>query len=79
MRYEGLGWDPKGTATVNRSRAGLDASGKVIGSHFAGPTWKLTDGGQVQASGGCAGRAYNHIDRPTRHHHCRSTRRCRRF
>jgi len=26
----------------------LDASGKVIGSHFAGPTWKLTDGGQVQ-------------------------------
>lgn len=26
----------------------LDASGKVIGTHFAGPTWKLTDGGQVQ-------------------------------
>jgi hypothetical protein len=26
----------------------LDASGKVIGSHFAGPTWKLDDGGQVQ-------------------------------
>jgi hypothetical protein len=26
----------------------LDASGKVIGSHFAGPTWKLTDGGEVQ-------------------------------
>lgn len=30
MRYEQLGWDPKGTASVNRSRAGLDASGKVI-------------------------------------------------
>jgi hypothetical protein len=26
----------------------LDDSGKVIGSHFAGPTWKLADGGQVQ-------------------------------
>lgn len=26
----------------------MDASGKVIGSHFAGPTWKLDDGGQVQ-------------------------------
>src|SRR6185503_12785656 len=30
MRYEGLAWDPKGTASVNRSRAGLDASGKVV-------------------------------------------------
>jgi len=30
MRDEGLAWDPKGTASVNRSRAGLDASGKVI-------------------------------------------------
>jgi CO/xanthine dehydrogenase Mo-binding subunit len=30
MRHEGIGWDPKGTASVNRSRAGLDASGKVI-------------------------------------------------
>src|SRR5581483_7540640 len=30
MRHEGLAWDPKGTASVNRSRAGLDASGKVI-------------------------------------------------
>ncbi|MGD0733162.1 MAG: DUF3455 domain-containing protein, partial [Terracidiphilus sp.] len=26
----------------------LDASGKVIGRHFAGPTWKLEDGSQVQ-------------------------------
>jgi hypothetical protein len=26
----------------------LDAGGKVIGAHFAGPTWKLNDGGQVQ-------------------------------
>ena len=26
----------------------LDASGKVIGIHFAGPTWKLSDGGEVK-------------------------------
>jgi hypothetical protein len=26
----------------------LDAAGKTIGSHFVGPTWKLTDGSQVQ-------------------------------
>ena len=26
----------------------LDANEKVIGTHFAGPTWKLDDGGMVQ-------------------------------
>jgi len=26
----------------------LDASGKPIGNHFAGPTWELNDGSQVQ-------------------------------
>ena len=30
MRYEALAWDPKGTASVNRSRAGLDAGGKMV-------------------------------------------------
>jgi len=30
MRHEGIAWDPKGTASVNRSRVGLDAAGKVI-------------------------------------------------
>ena len=30
MRHEGLAWDPKGTASINRSRAGLDANGRVI-------------------------------------------------
>lgn len=25
----------------------LDANGRVIGSHFAGPTWRLTDGSEV--------------------------------
>jgi CO/xanthine dehydrogenase Mo-binding subunit len=29
-RHEGIAWDPKGTASVNRSRAGLDATGRVI-------------------------------------------------
>jgi hypothetical protein len=26
----------------------LNASGTVVGSHFAGPSWKLLDGGEVQ-------------------------------
>lgn len=26
----------------------LDASGKELGTHFAGPTWKLADGSMVQ-------------------------------
>jgi nicotinate dehydrogenase subunit B len=30
MREQALGWDPKGTAAVNRVRAGIDANGKVI-------------------------------------------------
>jgi nicotinate dehydrogenase subunit B len=30
MRHEGIAWDPKGTASVNRSKVGLDASGKII-------------------------------------------------
>jgi CO/xanthine dehydrogenase Mo-binding subunit len=30
MRHEALAWDPKGTASINRTRAGLDANGKVI-------------------------------------------------
>jgi nicotinate dehydrogenase subunit B len=30
MRHEAIAWDPKGTASVNRNRAGIDASGKVI-------------------------------------------------
>jgi hypothetical protein len=28
----------------------LDADGRQIGTHFAGPTWKLTDGSQVQGT-----------------------------
>lgn len=28
----------------------LDSSGKEIGSHFAGPAWKLSDGSQVQGA-----------------------------
>lgn len=28
----------------------LDASGKAIGKHFAGPTWELTDGSTVQGA-----------------------------
>jgi hypothetical protein len=28
----------------------LDADGRQIGTHFAGPTWKLNDGSQVQGT-----------------------------
>jgi len=36
----------------------MDRSGKVIGSHFAGPTWKLKDGSEV------TGKAAAHADSP---------------
>ena len=35
-----------------------DQKGKVIGSHFAGPTWKLDDGSEV------TGKAAAHVDSP---------------
>jgi hypothetical protein len=35
-----------------------DHSGKVIGHHFAGPTWKLNDGSEV------TGKAAAHVDSP---------------
>jgi len=35
-----------------------DEEGKVIGSHFAGPTWKLKDGSEV------TGKAAAHVDSP---------------
>ena len=34
MRDEGLAWDPKGTAAVNRLRAGIDANGEVIAYEY---------------------------------------------
>jgi CO/xanthine dehydrogenase Mo-binding subunit len=43
MRHEGLAWDPKGTASVNRSRAGLDASGKVIAYENISKAFSRTD------------------------------------
>ena len=41
--HEQLGWDPKGTASVNRSRAGLDASGKVIAYENISKAFSRTD------------------------------------
>jgi len=35
-----------------------DQEGKIVGSHFAGPTWKLKDGSEV------AGKAAAHVDSP---------------
>ena len=43
MRHEGLAWDPKGTASVNRSRAGLDASGQVIAYENISKAFSRTD------------------------------------
>ncbi len=43
MRHEGLGWDPKGTAAVNRGRAGLDAAGKVIAYDYMSKAFSRTD------------------------------------
>jgi CO/xanthine dehydrogenase Mo-binding subunit len=34
MRHEGIAWDPKGTASVNRAKVGLDADGTVIAYEF---------------------------------------------
>ena len=34
MRADGTAWDPKGTATVHRARAALDATGKVIAYEY---------------------------------------------
>ncbi len=43
IAHDGFKW------TLNGPDAKLlDATGKVIGTHFAGPTWKLLDGSQVQ-------------------------------
>jgi nicotinate dehydrogenase subunit B len=43
MRHEGLAWDPKGTAAVNRGRAGLDAAGKVIAYEYISKAFSRTD------------------------------------
>ena len=57
MRHEGLAWDPKGTASVNRSRAGLDASGKVIAYENISKAFSRTDIAPQRRQGRrCAGR-----------------------
>ena len=54
------GTDGKFTWTLKAPDAELtDRNGKVIGSHFAGPTWKLKDGSEV------TGKALAHVDSPT--------------
>ena len=53
------GADGKSAWTLKAPDADLkDEKGKVIGSHFAGPTWKLTDGSEV------TGKAAAHVDSP---------------
>jgi CO/xanthine dehydrogenase Mo-binding subunit len=43
MRHEGLAWDPKGTASVNRSKVGLDASGTIIAYENISKAFSRTD------------------------------------
>jgi nicotinate dehydrogenase subunit B len=43
MRHEGTGWDPKGTAAVNRGRVGIDADGKVIAYEYISKAFSRTD------------------------------------
>jgi hypothetical protein len=51
------GTDGKFAWTLKAPDAQLkDRKGKLVGSHFAGPTWKLNDGSQV------TGKAVAHVD-----------------
>jgi nicotinate dehydrogenase subunit B len=43
MRHEGIAWDPKGTASVSRNRAGIDADGKVIAYESIGKAFSRLD------------------------------------
>jgi hypothetical protein len=53
------GADGKFAWTLKAPDAALkDEKGQVIGSHFAGPTWKLNDGSEV------IGKAAAHVDSP---------------
>jgi CO/xanthine dehydrogenase Mo-binding subunit len=42
-RAEALAWDPKGTATINRSRVGLDASGKIVAYENISKAFSMED------------------------------------
>lgn len=53
------GADGKFVWTLKAPEAELkDGNGKVIGSHFAGPKWKLNDGSEI------TGKASAHVDSP---------------
>jgi nicotinate dehydrogenase subunit B len=43
MRHEAIAWDPKGTASVSRNRAGIDAAGKVIAYENIGKAFSRLD------------------------------------
>jgi CO/xanthine dehydrogenase Mo-binding subunit len=43
MRHEAIAWDPKGTASVSRNRAGIDADGKVIAYENIGKAFSRLD------------------------------------
>jgi CO/xanthine dehydrogenase Mo-binding subunit len=43
MRHEGIAWDPKGTASVSRNRAGVDENGKVVAYESIGKAFSRLD------------------------------------
>jgi CO/xanthine dehydrogenase Mo-binding subunit len=43
MRHEAIAWDPKGTASVSRNRAGIDDNGKVIAYENIGKAFSRLD------------------------------------
>jgi nicotinate dehydrogenase subunit B len=43
MRHESLAWDPKGTALVNRSRIGLDDTGKIVAYENISKAFSMED------------------------------------
>ena len=43
MRHESLAWDPKGTASVSRNRAGLDTAGNIIAYENVTKSFSMED------------------------------------
>jgi nicotinate dehydrogenase subunit B len=52
MRHEGIGWDPKGTAAVNRGRVGIDANGKVIAYEYISKAFSRLDSNTRESRAG---------------------------
>jgi nicotinate dehydrogenase subunit B len=52
MRYEGIGWDPKGPASIHRGRAALDAQGNIIAFDFLSKGFSRLETNSTEADAG---------------------------